>query len=104
MISLFAQAPSNTFNPEAIINAAVAASSAALAANQAFYISVAIFAVLLIIGAAMMFLVYKFVEIEHNTDGMRIELVETTRKLALLQGNVKGREELIEEGKQQENK
>ena len=101
MISLFAQAPGNNFNPEAIINAAVAASTAALAANQAFYISVAILVVLLVIGAGMMFIAYKFAMLERNTDGMRVSLVEATRKLALLEGNLAGRAELTEESKKE---
>ncbi len=97
MISLFAQAPSSTFNPEAIINAAISAKAAELAANQAFYVSVAIFIVLLAIGAAIMFTAYKFAELERNTDGMRVSLVEATRKLALLEGNIAGRAELTSE-------
>ncbi len=99
MISLFAQAPSSLFNPEAIINAAIAAKAAELAANQSFYLSVAIFFILLIIGAAIMFTAYKFAELEHNTNAMRIQLVEATRKLGLSEGNVIGRAELMAEGK-----
>jgi beta-lactamase regulating signal transducer with metallopeptidase domain len=102
MISLFAQAPSSLFNPEAIINAAIAAKAAELAANQAFYMSLAIFVVLLIIGAAIMFTAYKFAELEHNTNEMRIQLVEATRKLGLAEGNVTGRAELTEETSKKE--
>jgi len=104
MFSLFALAASEGgFSPEAIINAAIAAKAAELAANQAFYISVAIFVVLLAIGAAIMFTAYKFAELERNTDGMRISLVEATRKLALLEGNIAGRAELTSESTLKEN-
>jgi len=96
MINLFAEA-AGLFNPEAIINAAIAAKAAELAANQAFYMSLAIFVVLLVIGAAIMFTAYKFAELERNTNGMRINLVEATRKLALLEGNIVGRAELTSE-------
>ena len=101
MIGLFAEA-ANSFNPEAIINAAVAAKAAELAANQSFYLSLGILFVLLVIGAAIMFTVYKFAELERNTDGMRISLVEATRKLALLEGNATGRAELTAESKKPE--
>ena len=101
MIGLFAEA-AKSFNPEAIINAAVAAKGAELAANQSFYLSLGILFVLLVIGAAIMFTVYKFAELERNTDGMRISLVEATRKLALLEGNATGRAELTAESKKPE--
>lgn len=86
-----------TINPEAMINAAIAAKSAELAATQAFYVSIAVIVMLLIIGAMMMFVVYKFDELKRNTDGMREALVIATRKLALLEGNAIGRAEQIEE-------
>lgn len=84
-------------NPEAIINAAVAAKAAELASAQAFYAAVTIIGILLIIGAAIMFILYKVYELERNTNGMRIQLVEATRKLALVEGNIVGRSEQIEE-------
>ena len=86
-------------NPEAIINAAIAAKAAELAASQAFYAAVTIIAIMLVIGAAIMFVLYKVYEIERNTDGMRVALVEATRKLALFEGNIAGRAELTEEKK-----
>lgn len=99
MWSLLVQAPSNAFNPEAIINAAVAAKSAELAATQTFWIGLIAVFMLLCVGAAIMGILYKMSKLERNTNGMRINLVEATRKLALLEGNKKGREELVEEGK-----
>jgi len=101
MVELFAEAalPSAT-NPEALINAAIAAKAAELAANQSFYISIVIILMLLIIGALMMFVAYKFDELKRNTDGMRDQLVEATRKLALLEGNMIGRAEQTAEKKE----
>lgn len=90
MTTLFAQ-ELNRVNPEAFINATIAARAAELAASQAFYISLGIIAILLVIGAAIMFAVYKLYELERNTDGMRKDLVEATRKLALMEGEVLGR-------------
>lgn len=86
-------------SPEAMINAAVAAKAAEAAANQIFYISLAMLFVLLVIGAVLMFLLYKAAELERNTNGMRVQLVEATRKLALMEGNIAGRAEQLEEGK-----
>lgn len=99
MNSVFAQA--QNFNPEAIINATIAAKAAELAANQIFYISVGLFLMLLAIGGVIMFMLYKLFELERNTNGMRVALVETTRKLALVEGNVAGRAELTEESKKE---
>lgn len=87
-------------NPEAMINAAIAAKAAELAANQAFYIGIIIILVLLSIGVMIMIMTYKFTKLEHNTDGMRVELMAATRKLALLEGNLIGREEQTQEQKE----
>ena len=87
----------STINPEAMINAAIAAKSAELAATQAFYISIIVIVMLLAIGAMMMFVAYKFDELKRNTDGMREALVIATRKLALMEGHAAGRADLIEE-------
>jgi hypothetical protein len=103
MISLFAQtAPA--FNPEAIINATIASKAAEMASTQVFYISAIILLVLLAVGGAIMFILYKAAELERNTNSMRVDLVEATRKLALLQGNVIGRTELSQESKEEEGK
>lgn len=84
-------------NPEAMVNAAIAAKAAELAANQAFYGLVFVIFMLLIIGAMMMFVAYRFERLERNTDGMRERLVDATRKLALIEGNLVGRAEQTEE-------
>jgi beta-lactamase regulating signal transducer with metallopeptidase domain len=103
MNNLFAQLPSNAVSPEALINAAIAAKAAELAANQVFYMSVAVLFILLVIGAILMFILYRAKDLERNTDGMRIQLVEATRKLALLEGNIVGRAELAAETKNEES-
>ena len=98
MMIVFAAETAPTLpSPEAVINAAIAAKAAELAANQSFYIGILIIVALLVIGAMMMFIAYKFTDLERNTNGMRKELVETTRKLALLEGNMAGREEQTQE-------
>lgn len=102
MISLFA-ADIPSFNPEAIINASIAAKAAELAANQAFYISLMIVFMLVGIGSALMLVAYRFSKLEHNTNEMRIQLVEATRQLGLSEGNVIGRAELKAESKNVES-
>ena len=97
MIQLAEAAVNGTINPEAVINAAIAAKSAELAATQAFYISIVVIVLLLAIGAMMMFVAYKFDELKRNTDGMREALIIATRKVALMEGHAAGRADLIEE-------
>ena len=97
MILLAEAVTSSAINPEAMINAAIAAKSAELAATQAFYISIVVIVMLLAIGAMMMFVAYKFDELKRNTDGMREALMLATRKLALIEGHAAGRAELEEE-------
>ena len=96
---LFAQlVPSQqTVNPEAMINAAISAKAAEFAANQVFYGIMVVIVMLLLIGAMMMFVAFRFDKLERNTDGMREQLITATRKLALIEGNVVGRAEQIEE-------
>jgi len=84
-------------NPEAIINAAVAANAAAGAAYQAFILAWIILGAVLIIGAMMCLVAIKFSELEQNTNSMKDALVDATRKLALIEGNVIGRQELAKE-------
>ena len=85
------------FNPAAMINAAIAAKAAELAANQVLYGIGVLIVMLLVIGALMMFVAYKFDELKRNTDGMRDELMKATRNLALIEGNQTGREEQTKE-------
>jgi len=87
------------FNPEAMINAAIAAKAAELAANQVLYGIGVLIVMVLVIGALMMLVAYKFDELKRNTDGMREELIKTTRNLALIEGNQTGRDEQIKEQK-----
>jgi len=86
-------------NPEALINAAVAAVAARDAAYQGFMISIITLGVVLFIGLAMMSVAWKFSELERNTNSMKDALIETTRKLALIEGRVLGKAEAEEEGK-----
>lgn len=100
MLALLAQAvdsTNGTVNPEAMINAAIAANAAAQAAWNAAIMAGITLVALLVIGALMGAIWLKFAALEHNTDGMREALVITTRKLALIEGNVIGRAEQTEE-------
>jgi hypothetical protein len=80
-------------NPEIWINAAIAATAARDAATMAFYLLVAVL-IVMVVGVVVGWVVLKRVnDLAHNTDGMRVELVAATRKLALIEGNVIGRAE-----------
>jgi len=95
IVAALAQSLDN--NPEAMIRAAVAASDAATSAYWAAMLSIVTLVVLLIGGAMMLYMAFEFKSLVKNTNGMREKLVEATRKLALIQGNIAGRAELKEE-------
>ena len=97
ILNILADIGGGLINPEAMINAAIAAKAAEAAANQVLYGIAILVVMVLIIGAMMMFIAYKFDELKRNTDGMRDELVLATRKLALVEGNVAGRQEQMNE-------
>ena len=84
-------------NPEAMVRAAVAATNAEQAAYWAAVMSVMTLGALLIGGAMLLYMAFKFQQLVHHTDGMREELVAATRKLALIEGNIAGRAEQKEE-------
>jgi len=78
--------PGAIANPEAIINAAVAANAAAQSAYQAFIISMIILGAVALSTVAMIVVAMKFSELEKNTNSMKDALVDATRKLALIEG------------------
>jgi len=82
-----------TVNPEAMVRAAVAASNAESAAWYASLLSVVSLLILLGIGIVFVFLFYEIRELVVHTNGMREQLVEATRKLALIEGRILGRAE-----------
>lgn len=104
-MNLLAQAAetANGINPEAMIAAAIAAKSAESAAWYASIMAAITLVVLLGIGLMMMFVWLKFDKLERNTDGMREALVVATRKLALIEGNITGRAEQLQEQAGQKN-
>ena len=78
-------------NPEPLINAVLAALKAQESAFLTNWLLVAllIIAVIAVICAAL--ILSKVITIQEHTNGMQTALVETTRKLALIEGEVKGR-------------
>jgi heme/copper-type cytochrome/quinol oxidase subunit 2 len=89
----------DNLNPEAMIKAAVSAAAAESAAWQAFVVSIVVLVILLIVGAVFMFMAFEMRELAKHTNGMRHDLVEATRKLALIEGNIAGRAEKAAEDK-----
>jgi|GEM_PF-5749135 len=84
-------------NPEAMVKAAVAANDAATAAYWAAILAVLTLAGVVMMGAIILYNAFQFRELVRYTNGMREELVTTTRKLALVEGNLAGRAELQKE-------
>lgn len=80
-------------NPEAMVAAAVNAKAAADAASQAFAMSMLVLGAMAIMTIAVIFIGYNFKRLERNTNSMKDALVDATRKLALIEGNVIGRAE-----------
>lgn len=110
MITLLAQV-GNNFNPEAMIRAAVAANAAESAAWYASVMSGITLGVLLIMGVGIFVVLYTFLELkrcfigmrekfeklERNTDGILQQLLDATRKLAMIEGHTAGRAEQAKE-------
>lgn len=90
-------------NPEAIINAAVAANAAAQSAYQAFIISMIILGAIVVTAMMMGIIAVKFADLEKNTNSMKDALVEATRKLALIEGRGLGRAEKSAEELKEKN-
>ena len=78
-------------NPEPLINAVLAALKAQESAFLTNWLLVAllIIAVVAVICAGL--ILSKVITIQEHTNGMHTELVAATRKLALIEGEVKGR-------------
>lgn len=94
---LLAQLAPAATNPEAMIAAAVAAAQAQQSAFNASMVSLVVLALMIVVLLAMGGIAWKFDKLERNTDGMRVALVDATRKLALIEGNVAGRAEQKQE-------
>jgi len=82
-----------TTNPEAIINAAVAANIAAASAYQAFVLSIIILGAVVISTIVTIIVAVKFHELEKNTNSIKDALIEATRKLGLIEGRALEKEE-----------
>jgi hypothetical protein len=98
-------------NPEAIISAAVAANSAAQSAYQAFIVSMIILGAMVLMTLTTVVVAFKFNDLadsfrdlEKNTNSIKDALVDTTRKLALVEGRGLARAEIAEEERDKDNK
>ena len=83
--------------PQALIAATVAAKNAETMAWQALIIGIIIVCLMLVGGGILIYIMLQFRDLVIHTNGMRQSLVDATRKLALLEGNVMGRAELTDE-------
>jgi len=79
-------------NPEPIINAVLAALEAQRSAFLTNWLLVAILIVATILVVAVLVAIGKIIVIQQQTDGMHKSMIEATRKLALIEGEVIGRE------------
>jgi len=84
-------------NPEPIINAVLAALEAQRSAFLTNWLLVAILIVAMILVVAVLVAIGRIIVIQQQTDGMHKALIEATRKLALIEGEVIGREEAKKE-------
>ena len=84
-------------NPEPIINAVLAALEAQRSAFLTNWLLVAILIVATVLIAAVFIAIGKIIVIQQQTDGMHKAMIEATRKLALIEGEVIGREEAKKE-------
>jgi len=87
-------------NPEAIINAAVAANAAAQSAYSAFIISMILLGAVVLMTLISATVAIKFHEmaknfymLEKNTNSIKDALIVATRKLALIEGTSIGKAE-----------
>jgi len=84
-------------NPEAMVRAAVAAADAANAAWWATAVSVLTLLSVFAMGLIFVFMAFQLKDLVKHTNGMRQDLMDATRKLAFIEGNIAGRAELREE-------
>jgi hypothetical protein len=80
-------------NPEAMVRAAVAANEAANAAYYASMLATITLGAVLILGALIVFMAFKFHELVRHTNGMMQSLLEMTDKV----GRAAGRQEQKDE-------
>ena len=83
--------------PQALIAATVAAKNAEGMAWQVWILGIIILSLMLVGGGILIYIMLQFRDLVIHTNGMRESLVAATRKLALLEGNVTGRQELEDE-------
>ena len=78
-------------NPEPVINAVLAALEAQKSAFLTNWLLVALLIGALLIVGGLLVVLSRIQIVKEQTDGMHVELMEATRKLALIEGEVKGR-------------
>jgi hypothetical protein len=79
-------------NPEPIINAVLAALEAQRSAFLTNWLLASLLIVAVALVIAVLIAVSKIIVIQQQTDGMHKSMIEATRKLALIEGEVIGRE------------
>jgi hypothetical protein len=79
-------------NPEAMINAAVAAANAQTAAYWAAILAVLTLGAVLVMGLMVGFMAYKFREMVVHTNGMLKSLLDLTDKISRAEGVATGRQ------------
>jgi hypothetical protein len=79
-------------NPEPIINAVLAALEAQRSAFITNWLLAALLIVAVVLVVAVIIAIAKIAIIQQQTDGMHKSMIEATRKLALIEGEVIGRE------------
>ena len=78
-------------NPEPVINAVLAALEAQRSALLTNWLLVSLILVAAIVAIGTGFIIAGVNQIREHTNGMQTALVEATRRLALIEGEVKGR-------------
>jgi hypothetical protein len=84
-------------NPEAMVGAAVAATNAATSAYYASLLATVTLLAVLIMGAMVIYMAFKFREMVQHTDGMLASLIELTDKVSRAEGVLTGRQEQKDE-------
>jgi len=92
-LAMAADSSTLTNNPEPVINAVLAALEAQKSAFLTNWLLVALLISAVMIVGGMLIILAKIQTVKEQTDGMHSELIEATRKLALIEGEVKGRQE-----------
>jgi len=91
MFSLLFAAEEIAKSPEPVINAVLAALEAQRSALLTNWLLVSLIIIAAIVAIGTGFIMAGVNQIREHTNGMQTALVEATRKLALIEGEVKGR-------------